>query len=104
MVSLNVLSDARFYELLLKFDEDLAALARRFACDCGGALHVADYERKPRGALALLPAGYGSRFSFCCAREGCRHRATPPSIRYLGRKVYLGVVVVLVTARFDARR
>jgi predicted DNA-binding transcriptional regulator YafY len=36
--------------------------------------------------------------SFCCAVDGCRRRTTPPSVRYLGRRVYLGVVVVLVTA------
>jgi len=29
------------------------------------------------------------RFSFCCARDGCRTRKTPPSFRFLGRKVYL---------------
>lgn len=98
MSSPSVLADARLYELLLKFDGDLAACARRWGCRCGGVLHRADYERKPRGALAALPAGYESRFSFCCAQDGCRRRTTPASIRYLGRKVYLGVVVVLVTA------
>jgi hypothetical protein len=30
--------------------------------------------------------------------DGCRRRVTPPSVRYLGRRVYLGAVVVLVTA------
>lgn len=45
-----------------------------------------------------LPAGYDSRFSFCCAVEGCRVRHTPPSLRFLGRRVYLGAVVVLATA------
>ena len=36
------------------------------------------------------------RFSFCCATEGCRRRTTPPSLRFLGRKVFFGVVVLLV--------
>lgn len=45
-----------------------------------------------------LPAGYDKRFSYSCAVEGCRKRHTPPSARYLGRRVYLGVVVVLATA------
>lgn len=98
MSSLSVLSDARIYELLLIFDGDLAARTRRAGCRCGGVLHSADYARKPQGALAKLPAGYESRFSFCCAQDGCRRRATPVSVRYLGRKVYLGAVVVLVTA------
>jgi hypothetical protein len=38
------------------------------------------------------------RFSLCCSREGCRRRQTPESIRFLGRKVYPGLVVVLVSA------
>jgi hypothetical protein len=36
--------------------------------------------------------------SFCCDRDGCRKRTTPPSVRFLGRKIYLGAVVVLVAA------
>lgn len=31
--------------------------------------------------------------SLCCAR--CRKRRTPPSVRFLGRRVYLAAVVVL---------
>ena len=31
-------------------------------------------------------------------RDGCRKRLTPPSVRFLGRKVYLGAIVMLVTA------
>jgi len=46
----------------------------------------------------VLDESYQSRLSFCCAREGCRRRSTPPSVRFLGRKVYLGVMVILVTA------
>ena len=38
------------------------------------------------------------RFSFCCERDGCRKRLTPPSVRFLGRKVYLGAVFVLISA------
>ena len=41
---------------------------------------------------------YESRLSFCCAQDGCRRRHTPASVRFLGRKVYLGVIVVLLTA------
>jgi len=60
---------------------------------CGGILHRGNYTRKPRGGPA-----WDSRYSFCCSREGCRKRKTPPSVRFLGRKVYVGVVVVLVSA------
>ena len=94
-----VLRDANLYALLLTFDHDLAAEARRAGCGfCGGCLHSARYPRKPRGGLDDLGPEYASRFSFCCAQDGCRRRTTPPSVRYLGRRVYLGVVVVLVTA------
>ena len=36
-----------------------------------------------------LSAAYETRASFCCD-EGCRKRLTPASVRFLGRKVYLG--------------
>jgi hypothetical protein len=95
---LNVLQDSRLYVLLLKCDEDLAATARAGGCRCGGALHSARYGRKPRGWVVVQPEGYDRRHSFCCAEEGCRKRTTPPSVRFLGPKVYLGAVVALVTA------
>ena len=94
-----LLADGRLYELLQRFDEDLAAEQRRCGCPrCGGVLHSARYPRKPRGGGGRMRAEYGRRLSFCCAREGCRKRATPASLRFLGRKVYLGAVVVLVSA------
>ena len=49
----------------------------------------------------IAPAGeeFVRRFSLCCGREGCRKRATPPSLRFLGRRVYL-CAVVLVASMF----
>jgi hypothetical protein len=83
----------------LALDQDLAREAQAAGCRaCGGRLHSARYPRKPRGGPDDLGPSYESRFSFCCAREGCRRRTTPPSVRYLGRRVYLGAVIVLVTA------
>jgi hypothetical protein len=38
------------------------------------------------------------RFSFCCAARDCRKRETPGSLRFLGRKVFLGAMVVLISA------
>jgi len=38
-----------------------------------------------------------TRFSLCCGREGCRKRSTPPSVRFLGRRVYLGAVVIVAS-------
>lgn len=94
----NLLGDTRLYAMLLKCDGDLATRTREAGCRCGGVLHSARYERKPRGATVALPDGYDRRDSFCCAEEGCRQRTTPPSLRFLGRKVYLGAVVTLVTS------
>ena len=83
----------------MALDQDLAREAQAAGCRaCGGRLHSALYPRKPRGGPDDLGPSYESRFSFCCAREGCRRRTTPPSVRYLGRRVYLGAVIVLVTA------
>ena len=94
----DVLADTRYHELLLSFDRDLAAAVRAERCSCGGVRHSARYPRKPRGKPAELPPEYDQRFSFCCAVHGCRSRATPPSLRFLGRKVYLATTVVLITA------
>ena len=93
-----LLSDTTFWKLLLRFDEDLAAATRGQGCSCGSALHRADYPRKPRGGPPDLGREYRRRLSLCCAREGCRRRTTPPSVRFLGRRVYLGAVVVLASA------
>jgi hypothetical protein len=86
------------WSFLLSVDKDLAEGARKDGCSCGGRLHCADYPRAPRCGLGDLPNEYHYRFSFCCDRDGCRKRVTPPSVRFLGRKVYLGVVVILVSA------
>lgn len=91
-----LLRDSSFVDLALRFDEDLAGEARRAGCACGGALHRAFYERKPRGGPVGLGPEHSIRFSYCCAVEGCRLRVTPPSLRFLGRKVFFGVVVLLV--------
>lgn len=94
-----MLCDARFQAAKLKYDEDLARQAQAAGCPrCGGRLDSACYPRKPRGATTELPDEYSWRFSFCCAVEGCRRRRTPPSIRFLGRRVYMGAAVVLATA------
>jgi hypothetical protein len=93
----RLLGDARFHLLQMKFDEDLAAGARMAGCsECGGRLDSSNYPRKPRGAR--FPEDYETKFSFCCATEGCRTRSTPASVRFLGRRVYVGAVVVLASA------
>lgn len=89
---------ASYWLFLFSVDQDLADRMHKQRCLCGGRLHRANYPRKPRGGPDDLPEQYGRRFSFCCDRDGCRKRATPPSVRFLGRKVYLGAVVVLISA------
>jgi hypothetical protein len=98
-LSLTWLADARLYDVLTRIDADLAETARRAGCRlCGAVVHRAAFPRKPRGGPAALAADYDRRHSFCCAVDGCRARRTPPSVRFLGRRVYLGAVVVLATA------
>jgi hypothetical protein len=90
--------DARFWSFLFAIDQDLAETARKNACPCGGHLHCANYPRKPRGTPVQLPEPQRQRLSFCCDRDGCRKRVTPPSVRFLGPKVYLGAVIIVISA------
>lgn len=94
----KLLVNSKFYEFLEELDADLAAQCRMGGCPCGGKLHSARYPRKPRGLPQELDQEYAWRYSFCCAREGCRSRSTPASFRFLGRKVFVAAVVVLVSA------
>lgn len=100
-MSPSLLSSASFFSFLSLIDRDIAELVRAERCGhCGGGpLHAAHYERKARGLPAGLEGSAESyRLSWCCGREGCRRRTTPPSVRFLGRKVYVTVAVILVTA------
>jgi hypothetical protein len=92
------LNDSKFYQFLFRIDQDIAAEVQAGGCSCGGVLHSACYPRKPRGIRSVLDESYERRLSFCCAEDGCRRRHTPPSVRFLGRKVYLGFIVILITA------
>jgi hypothetical protein len=89
-----------FFEGLLTIDRAIVERAATEPCrECGGPLYRGDYRRKPRGGLiAALGEGFDRRFSLCCGRDGCRHRATPPSMRFLGRRVYVGAVVIVAAA------
>jgi hypothetical protein len=89
---------ASFWSFLFAIDQDLAETARKNACPCGGRLHCANYFRKPRGTPLQLPEQERLRLSFCCDRDGCRKRVTPPSVRFLGPKVYLGAIIIVISA------
>lgn len=88
------------FALLTEWDAQIAAAVSAAGCPhCGGPLYQSNYRRKPRGG-AVAPDGeaFSLRHSLCCGREGCRKRALPPSLRFLGRRVYLEIVVVLGSA------
>ncbi len=88
----KLLKDADLIKLLNKVDADLAEQMRSEVClNCHAKLHRDDYPRKPRWVES-----WDKRYSFTCS--DCRKRHTPPSVRFLGRKVYAGIVVVLVSA------
>ena len=89
----------KFFRWLLQIDEATCRQVAARGCPrCGGRLHRADYPRKPRGGLlGLAGEVFSKRLSLCCGRQGCRQRATPPSVRFLGRRVYLGVAVLLAS-------
>jgi hypothetical protein len=97
-----LLGDAKFHQLLLAFDRDLAAAARATPCArCRGVLHSGGYQRKPRGRPDGLGEAYDRRFSFSCSRRDCRKRKTPASLRFLGPKVYVASMVVVISAMRD---
>jgi hypothetical protein len=90
---------SEFFEGLMAMDVALVEEASSRPCRfCGGRLHRGDYPRKPRGGhLARAAESFRRRFSLCCGQEGCRRRATPPSLRFLGRRVYVGAVVIVAS-------
>ncbi len=82
------------YEGLRRIDDDLAARAQEAGCPrCDGPLDKATWARKPRGCEGDLPAAVCVRQGLCCRR--CRRRVLPDSAVFLGRKVYLGAVVLI---------
>lgn len=92
----EIFSNASFPDALLALDRELAREAKLRGCPrCGAVLDVANYPRKPRGGPFQLDDEHSRRLSLCCRRDGCRRRVTPPSVRFLGRRVYLSVVVLL---------
>lgn len=85
-------TDPSFFQQLCELDLALVTQLKTQRCPhCAGTLDVANFPRKPRG----LWEGKAIRYSLCCRRDGCRHRLTPPSLRFLGRKVYVSWVVIL---------
>ncbi len=94
----GVLRGARFFELLMRIDRETAERVRAGRCrHCGGPLHAGHFRPKPRGvgvAAEELPEGFDVRFDFCCGKR--RRRTLPQSVRYLARRVYVGVAVAIM--------
>lgn len=98
VMSNHWLTGIEFWQALTRIDLARAEQVRQAGCqDCGGALDRSDYSRKPREELGEAAGEYARRVSFCCRRDGCRHRATPPSVRFLGRKVYVAARVIVAS-------
>jgi hypothetical protein len=92
-----LLQNPNFLSLLLQIDKELAAQTHSHGCPCGGLLHRANYPRKPKACPKEVIDVFNSRLSFCCSL--CRKRSTSASVRFLGRRIYLGLVVLLVPVR-----
>jgi hypothetical protein len=95
-------------EFGLRVDRDIAEIHHGRGClFCGeGRLHRSDFRREPRGLAEDLKCDdpLRKRLSFCCDRKACRRRTTPPSVRFLGRRLFFAPVVVLLTAMVSGRR
>jgi hypothetical protein len=93
-----LLQTPQFFSLLVQMDGDLATLMHGAPCRwCGDVLHRANYPRKPRACPEEVLGDFESRFSFCC--NLCRKRSTPESVRFLGRRVYVALAVVVLPQR-----
>ena len=89
--------DSKFVEFLVRTDEEMALEMRAGCCrQCGGALHLNSYPRKPRGMPPEWTEHFTYRLSFDCSV--CSKRHTPPSVRFLEHRVYLAFAVVLSCA------
>ena len=92
----SMLSNARVWDFLKQVDAAEAEAFREAGCPrCGGVLHSASYPRKPYGLAPDLRDDV-RRFSLCCSM--CRRRVKPPSVRFFGRRFYVGALFVLVSA------
>ena len=93
----TLLQSPQFFQFLVRIDTDLAAQMHATPCACGGVLHQANYPRKPKACPEEVLADFRSRWSFCC--NLCRKRSTPMSVRFLGRRVYVALAVVVLAVK-----
>lgn len=95
--------DDEFLALLSRWDGEIARVVAAAGCKhCDGPLHKANYQRKPRGGRFFdALAGFTLRHSLCCGH--CRARSLPPSLLFLGRRVYIEAVVLIACAAQSTR-
>ena len=96
--------DVNLFLVLFEADKAIVEQVQALGCPCGGRLDRADYMRKPRGLMADVDPALCRRFSLCCSREGCRARTSPPSLRFLNRKVYVAAIILLSCAAYCQER
>jgi len=100
-MSQHVVLGYSFLYYLYYFDQLIAEDVKSSGCQhCGSPLHNAHYSRKPRGIPrhCELVSLFSTRFSFCCSQRECRKRHTPASVRFLGRRVYVALIFMLVSS------
>lgn len=88
--------DIAFSEALYQEDKKIAQRFYKQNCqyDCSGIYYTSNYPRKPRGITPESEHHYNFRFSFCCSN--CRLRFTPETVRFLGRKVYVALFIMMI--------
>jgi hypothetical protein len=93
----TALLDSKFVDFLFRTDQKMAEEVRAAGClRCSNALHLNSFPRKPRGMPLAWTDHFTYRLSFDCSV--CSKRHTPPSVRFLEHRVYLGFAVVLTCA------
>ena len=86
----------RFFCLQQEIDLDECRRVQARGCpECGGPLDRNDHARKPRGLPFQHFDADPRRLNLCCRH--CRAHNMPESVVYLGRRVYVGVVMALAS-------
>ncbi len=93
----ELLQSPDLFHLLHRIDIDLADQQQKAGCPfCGSTLHYSNYQRQPRGGPPLADE-LSIRFSLCCSNEKCRRRTLPKSTIFMGRRVYFGAAILIIT-------
>ena len=95
-MALSAEDGRRFFRLQQEIDLDECRRVQALGCpECGGPLDRNDHARKPRGLPFQHFDSDPRRLNLCCRH--CRAHNMPESVVYLGRRVYVGVVVALAS-------